>query len=61
MAELENGPAGPYADRDMALRVAISEALRIHRDGGQAKVGVYDKDCLLRAEHCVCRKLACAG
>jgi hypothetical protein len=45
----------------MALRVAVSEALRIYRVGRPARVAVYDKDCLLRAEHCVCRKLACAG
>jgi hypothetical protein len=61
MAELECGPVGPFANRDMALRVAVSEALRIYRVGRPARVAVYDKDCLLRAEHCVCRKLACAG
>lgn len=60
-AELESGPAGPYANRDMALRVAISEALRIYRADRQARVAVYSKDCLLQAEHCVCKKFAAIG
>ena len=61
MAELECGPVGPFANRDMALRVAVSEALRIYRVGRPARVAVYDRNCRLRAEHCVCGNFAAIG
>jgi len=61
MAELECGPVGPFTNRDMALRVAVSEALRIYRIGRPARVVVYDRNCRLRAEHCVCGNFAANG
>ena len=37
VAHLEGGPAGPFADQDVALRVAILEALRLRRLGRPAR------------------------
>ena len=54
IAALEHRVVGPYRDRDLAVQVAIAEALRIKRAGGAARVVVKDGDTC--AAHCICEK-----
>lgn len=45
---------GPYHSCDMALRVAISEALLVRRAGRPAHVAVEDGDGETVAKRCLC-------
>lgn len=45
---------GPYHSRDMALRVAISEALSIRRAGKPARVAIEARDGTIIAKRCLC-------
>lgn len=55
VAHLENGPVGPFLDRDLALRVAIIEAQRLLRSKRPARIVVRDHDGNVRAERCLCQ------
>jgi len=59
LAAIEHRTAGPYLNRDMALRVAIDDAQRIRRSGRAARVVVYDAEREVCAEYCLCRPCAC--
>ena len=54
MATLETGIAGPYLTHDMALYLAINEALRFRRAGQPARVSVLAADGTVRVERCLC-------
>jgi hypothetical protein len=45
---------GPYHCRDLALRVAIAEALSVRRSGKPAHVEVEDGDGVMVAKRCLC-------
>ena len=53
MARTEVGITGPYMSLDFALRVAVSEALRIRGAGRMARIAVLDCNSVRRAKQCV--------
>jgi hypothetical protein len=55
-SRLEERTAGPYATRDMALRVAIAEALQLRAAGRGVRIAVQDEDGTSRAEQCMCQR-----
>jgi hypothetical protein len=55
MANLENGPAGPFMNRDLALKVAVVEAMRLRRSNRAARIVVRNEDGRVCAERCLCR------
>ena len=54
VVELENVRLGPYQGDDIALRVAVTEALQQRRQGQSAKVSVKDRYGDICAEYCLC-------
>src|SRR5947208_6867081 len=52
--EQEKSRQGPYPSYDLAVRVAVAEALQYRRNGAQAKVSVQDNDGAVTAELCLC-------
>jgi len=58
MAHLESGPAGPFMNQEIALRVAVIEALRLRRLGKAARVVVMDHNRDVRLERCLCQPFA---
>ena len=50
-------PFGPYATCDVALRVAIAEALFLRRAGHRVSIRVEDADGHVRAAYCLCQRL----
>jgi hypothetical protein len=57
MATLETGIAGPYLTHDMALQLAIGEALRFRRAGQPARVSVLAANGAVRVERCLCGRV----
>jgi hypothetical protein len=53
-AKVPTGDLGPFMSRDLALRLAISEAMAIRRTGGAARVSVDAADGHARVEYCLC-------
>lgn len=53
-AHLEFREAGPYSSRDLALRVAITEALQLRAEGRDVRITVQDASGENRAERCLC-------
>lgn len=56
MAHLESGPVGPFIDRDLALQVAIIEALRLRQSNRPARLVIRDRAGNVCAERCLCRQ-----
>jgi len=56
VAHLENGPVGPFMSQDLALKVAITEAMRLRRANRCARVVVRDGDGSVCAERCLCQE-----
>jgi len=56
VAHLENGPAGPFFDRDIALKLAVNEALSLRRANQPARVTVRMPDGAVRAQRCLCKQ-----
>ena len=54
VAQIEGKEFGPYHSRDMALRVAIADALLRRRAGRAARVVVKDEQGAIRAKRCLC-------
>ena len=52
-AQTEKGEAGPYATQDMAMRVAVSEVLRLRRAGRAARLPLRNARGDLR-DICLC-------
>ena len=57
-AQLDCRAAGPYASRDLALRVAIAEALQLRAEGRNVRVTVQDADGENCAERCLCSRFS---
>lgn len=51
MVEYAKALHGPYYSMDIALRVATSQALTVHRKGRPAKVTVLDQSGNVKAEY----------
>jgi len=45
---------GPYLTNGIALRVAVSEAQAIYRQGNNSKISVQDRAGDVTAEYCFC-------
>lgn len=54
VANLEEKQAGPYWTQDIAIRVAIAEALRLRAAARPARVTVRDRSGTIRVERCLC-------
>lgn len=58
VAHLENGPAGPFFDAGIALKLAVNEAIRLRRENQAARVTVRAHDGAVRGQRCLCRQFA---
>ena len=58
LIEASSGERGPYHCRDLALRVAITEALSVRRAGRPAHIDVENGDGGLIAKRCLCAGFA---
>jgi len=58
VAHLDNGPAGPFFDADIALKLAVSEALRLREANRAARVTVRAPDGAVRAQRCLCQQFS---
>lgn len=58
VAQIDNKEFGPYLSCDMALRVAIADALARRRSGCPARVVVQDALGAIRAKRCLCQSFA---
>jgi hypothetical protein len=47
---------GPYLTSDMALRVAVADALSVRRAGDDVRISVMDRGGENRAEVCLCAR-----
>lgn len=56
VAHLEGGPVGPFKDQEVALQIAIIEALRLRKLGRPARVVVRNQDVSVRLERCLCQQ-----
>jgi hypothetical protein len=45
---------GPYLSNGIALRVAVSEAQALHRQGQRSRISVQDNAGAISAEYCLC-------
>jgi hypothetical protein len=54
VAQIGNQEFGPYLTCDMALKVAITDALARRKSGCPACVVVTDADGTVRAKRCLC-------
>lgn len=54
VAEIGDKELGPYLTRDMALRVAIADALACRKAGRPAQIIVKDADGAVCAGRCLC-------
>lgn len=59
-ARLESRDAGPYLSQDLALRVAISDALRLRNTDQRVRVTVQDARGVVSAERCLCGQFLAA-
>lgn len=58
VAQIDDKEFGPYLSRDMALKVAIADALARRQTGCPASVIVTDADGTVRAQRCLCTSFA---
>ncbi len=58
VAQIGNQEYGPYLSSDMALRVAIADALARRKAGCPAHVVVHDDKGAIRAKRCLCASFA---
>lgn len=54
MTQIDSTEYGPYFTRDLALQVAVADALQIRRSGGQVRVVVKDAFGEVCVERCLC-------
>jgi len=54
VTQIDNTELGPYFTRDVALQVAIADALQIRRSGGEVRIVVKDARGTICAERCLC-------
>jgi len=52
-AECEKTIHGPYLSNEIAIKVATSEALALHRKGRQCSICIRDKDGNVMFEYCL--------
>jgi hypothetical protein len=57
-AQLDCRAAGPYASRDLALRVAVTEALQLRAEGRKVRITVQDADGETCVERCLCSRFS---
>jgi len=58
VAQVGNQEFGPYLTCDMALKVAVADALARRQTGCPASVVVTDADGTVRAKRCLCASFA---
>ena len=54
VTQIDDTECGPYLSRDMALQVAVADALQIRRCGGEVRIVVMDARGTICAERCLC-------
>jgi hypothetical protein len=54
LTQIGKAEKGPYLSRDMATRVALTEALKIRREGGRARLSVQNDGGDVQVERCLC-------
>jgi hypothetical protein len=59
VAQIGDRESGPYLSRDMALRVAVADALCRRRCGEPVRLVVKDARGTVRAERCLCNRFPC--
>ena len=58
LTQIGKAEKGPYLSRDMATRVALTEALEIRREGGRARLSVQNDGGDVQVERCLCAKFS---
>jgi hypothetical protein len=53
-AQIGKAEQGPYLSRELATRVALTEALEIRREGGRARLSVQNESGDVQVERCLC-------
>ena len=56
LTQIGKAEQGPYLSREMAIRVALTEALEIGREGGRARLSVQNDGGGVWVERCLCAK-----
>ena len=56
IAQVKGREMGPYFSRDLALRVAVSDALQFRKAGGQISIVVKDESGKICAKRCLCER-----
>jgi hypothetical protein len=51
--ECEQSSQGPYHSDDLALRVALIEAMQRRRNGAHSTVALQGREGLIKAEYCI--------
>jgi hypothetical protein len=59
VAQVGDRESGPYLSRDMALRVAVADALCRRRCGQPVRLVVKDARGTVCALHCLCDRFLC--
>ena len=54
LAQIGKAEKGPYLSREMATRVALTEALGLRRDGRRARLSVQNERGDVHVERCLC-------
>ncbi len=55
-AHLENGTAGPFKERGIALEVATAEVLRVRQSGRPARLVAMSRDGTVQGVSCLCHR-----
>jgi len=56
MVHVDGASTGPFADLDLAMQIAATEALLRRRSGRSARVVVVNEDGRTSAERCLCKR-----
>jgi hypothetical protein len=59
MVHVKSRSLGPYRSRDIALQVAVVEAMLLKRSGQPARVTVIADNGAIVVEYCLCANISC--
>jgi hypothetical protein len=59
MVHVKSQSLGPYWNRDVALQVAIVEAILLKESGQRSRVLVIAQDGAIVVEYCLCGNISC--
>jgi hypothetical protein len=60
LAQIGRADKGPYLSREMAMQVALNEALGLRREGHRARLSVHNERGDVHVERCLCAQFPLA-